>query len=122
MAEARSRSRAWRWALLVLAALVAVLALTPAPPRELDIGWDKLNHLAAFATLAVCAVFGWRSARAARLAVLLALLAYGGAIELLQLQVPNRSAEWSDLGADAIGIGVGALLALVWLRRRKEAR
>ena len=122
MAEALTRSLAWRWALLLLAALVAALALMPAPPRELDIGWDKLNHLAAFAALAVCAVFGWRSARAACLAVLLALLAFGGVIELLQLRVPNRSAEWSDLGADAVGIGVGALLALIWLRRRKEAR
>jgi VanZ family protein len=52
--------------------------------------------------------------------VLLALLAFGAAIELLQLQLPNRSGEWTDLGADAIGIGLGALLALQWLRRRKE--
>lgn len=113
-----SRTRLWRWALLLLAALVTALALAPTPPRQMDLGWDKLNHLFAFAVLAVCAVFGWRSSHAARLAVLLALLAFGGAIELLQLQVPNRSAEWSDLGADAIGIGMGALLALLWLRRR----
>ena len=112
------RTRLWRWALLLLAGLVTVLALVPAPPRQMDLGWDKLNHVFAFAMLAVCAVFGWRSSRAARLAVLLALLAFGGAIELLQRQVPNRSGEWSDLGADAIGIGLGALLAGCWLRRR----
>jgi len=112
------RGRPWRWALLLLAALVTVLALVPAPPRPMDLGWDKLNHVAAFAAMAVCAAFGWRGARAARLAVLLALLAFGGAIELLQLQVPNRSGEWGDLGADAIGIGLGALLAGWWLRRR----
>jgi VanZ family protein len=114
------RTRLWRWALLLLAIAVAVLALVPTPPREMDLGWDKLNHVFAFAVLAVCAVFGWRSPRSARLAVLLALLAFGGAIELLQLQVPNRSGEWRDLGADAIGIGLGALLALLWLRYRKE--
>lgn len=108
----------WRWALLLLAGLVAVLALTPAPPRQLDLGWDKLNHVFAFAALALCAAFGWRSSRAARLAVLLALLAYGGAIELLQRLVPNRSGEWADLGADVIGIGLGALFAWLWLRRR----
>ena len=51
---------------------------------------------------------------------MLALLAYGAAIELLQLQVPNRSAEWADLGADAIGIGLGALWALLWRRHRRE--
>lgn len=116
----RARTQPWRWLLVLLAAIITVLALMPAPPHDLDLGWDKLNHTAAFAALAVCAVFGWRSERAARLAVLLALLAFGGAIELLQLQVPNRSAEWADLGADAIGIGLGALLAALWLRRRKE--
>jgi VanZ family protein len=37
----------------------------------------------------------------------LALVAYGGAIELLQRWVPGRSAEWGDLLADAIGVGLG---------------
>jgi VanZ family protein len=120
MAKTRPPTRPWRWALLLLAALVAVLALVPAPPQQMDLGWDKLNHVAAFAALGLCALLGWRSPRAARLSAMLALLAYGAAIELLQLQVPNRSAEWADLGADAIGIGLGALLALFWLRRHKE--
>ena len=115
------RTRLWRWLLWLLAAVVAVLALTPAPPQQLSLGWDKLNHLAAFAALAVCAVFGYRGSVALRLCVLSALLAYGGAIELLQQLVPNRSAEWHDLLADGIGIGVGALLALWWLQRRHDA-
>jgi VanZ family protein len=120
MHDTRPKTRPWRWALLMLAALVAVLALLPAPPRQMDLGWDKLNHLAAFGALGLCAVFGWRNSRAARLGVLVVLLAFGGTIELLQLQVPNRSGEWADLGADAIGIGLGALLALLWLRHRKD--
>jgi len=119
MPHAPPHTQRWRWALLLLAGLVAVLALTPTPPRQMDLGWDKLNHAMAFAALAVCAVFGWPSSRAARLAVLPALLVYGGAIELLQRLVPNRSGEWADLGADAIGIGIGAWLALLWLRRRR---
>ena len=122
MTTTTPRTHRWRWALLLLAAVVAVLAVVPAPPRPLDLGWDKLNHVLAFATLAVCAVLGWRSSRAARLAVLLALLAYGGAIELVQRQLPNRSGEWADLGADAIGIGLGALLALGWLQVRGAGR
>lgn len=110
----------WRWALLLLAGLVTVLAVVPAPPRQMDLGWDKLNHVLAFAVLAVCAVFGWRgSPWATRLAVLLALLCFGGAIELLQTQVANRSGEWGDLGADAVGIGLGALFAWLWLNRRR---
>lgn len=118
MTTTTPRTRLWRWTLLLLAVLIAVLALAPAPPRQMDLGWDKLNHLLAFAALGLCAIFGWRSGAAARLAVLLALLAFGGAIELLQLRVPNRSGEWGDLAADAIGIGLGALLAWGWLRHR----
>lgn len=120
MPDDRPGTRPWRWALLLLAVAIIVLALLPAPPRQASLGWDKLNHVMAFASLAVCAVFGWRDSRAGRRAVLLALLAFGGAIELLQLQVPNRSGEWTDLAADAVGLGLGATLALLWLRRRKE--
>jgi VanZ family protein len=120
MPDVRARTRPWRWLLLLLATVIAILAVVPVPPRQLDLGWDKLNHLAAFGALGLCAVFGWRGSRAVRLSVLLALLAFGAAIELVQLQIPNRSGEWTDLGADAIGIGLGALLALLWLRRRKE--
>ena len=121
MPQAEARTRPWRWALLLLAGMITVLALMPAPPQQANLGWDKLNHLAAFAALALCAVFGWRSSPASRrIVVLLGLLAFGGAIELVQLQVPNRSGEWSDLGADALGIGLGALLAWLWLRYRKE--
>ena len=115
------RTQAWRWLFWVLAAAVGLLALMPAPPQQASLGWDKLDHLAAFAALALCAVFGWRGSRAERLAVLVALLAFGGAIELLQLVVPNRSGEWSDLLADGVGIGLGALLALWWLRRRTQS-
>jgi VanZ family protein len=118
MTPSNPRMRAWRWLLLVLAAAIAALALMPVPPEQAGLGWDKLNHLAAFASLALCAVFGWRSSRAARLAVLVGLLAFGGAIELLQLHVPNRAGEWRDLLADGIGIGLGALFTLWWLRRR----
>ena len=73
-------AKRWRWLFGALLLAVAVLALMPAPPDSAGLGWDKLNHLAAFAALALCAVLGWRHQRPAMLAVLLALLAYGGAI------------------------------------------
>jgi VanZ family protein len=44
------------------------------------------------------------------------LLAYGGAIEIIQWFVPGRSCEWGDLLADAMGISIGALLAAGALR------
>ena len=37
-------------------------------------------------------------------------------IEVLQLYVPGRSSEWGDLLADAIGVGAGAVIAMLLLR------
>ena len=102
--------QAWRITLVVLAIMVGYLALTPHPPPAADLGWDKLNHACAFATLAGAACFSLRSARGRPMA-LLALLAYGGLIEIAQTFVPGRNGEWSDLLADAVGIAIGALLA-----------
>jgi VanZ family protein len=84
--------------------------LVPAPPPAVDTGWDKANHLLAFAgpMFAGCAA-GWPARRLAA-----ALLAYGGAIELLQTRLPPRSGDWADWLADAAGIALGALLARAW--------
>ena len=106
-------TRGWRAVLTVLLCVIAWLALTPVPPRQADLGWDKLNHLSAFGTLAVVAVLG-RCGPYGRIAA--GLLAYGGLIELLQTFVPNRSGEWADLLADGVGIALGLLLAAGWRR------
>lgn len=78
-------------------------------------GWDKANHLLAFATLGALASLGWRSAWS-----WVCLLAFGGAIELLQALTPAREASWADLGADALGLALAALLLGV-VRRRARA-
>lgn len=108
--QARHR---WRLVLALLLLVVGCLALMPAPPRELSTGWDKLNHVLAFAALAFSARLSFP--RRPLWHVVLGLLAFGGLIELVQLVVPGRSCDWEDLMADAIGIAVGLLAArLVW--------
>jgi VanZ family protein len=108
-----SSVRWWRAALALLLGVITWLALTPAPPRQADLGWDKLNHLAAFATLAVVAMLG-RSGSYGRVGA--ALLAYGALIEVLQSYTPTRSGEWADLLADGLGIALGMLLVAIWMR------
>ena len=41
------------------------------------------------------------------MALLAGLLAYGALIEVLQSFTPNRSADWRDLVADAVGLALG---------------
>jgi VanZ family protein len=108
-----SMARWWRAALALLLCTITGLALMPAPPPQANLGWDKLNHLAAFATLAVVAVLG-RVGPYARVGGV--LLAYGALIEVLQSFTPTRSAEWADLLADSVGIALGLLLVATWLR------
>lgn len=105
--------RLWRTLLAAMLAVVTWLALEPAPPEVADLGWDKLNHLCAFAALAwvAAAAFAprWRTVAAG-------LLAYGVVIELLQAMTPTRSAEAADVLADALGLALG--LGLFMLARR----
>lgn len=108
---AQQRFSLWLWAFVICALVVLVLALLPSPPPGLTTGWDKSNHLLAFAVLAWlgCKAFPQRVAVA-----LLGLLAYGALIEILQSFTPTRSAEWLDLLADSLGILVG--WGVAWLK------
>jgi VanZ family protein len=104
-----------RFLTLALALIIAILTLMPMPPGPVGISWlDKLSHFLAFGALAV--PLSWRYPAQWR-AVALAVIAYGGAIEIVQPHV-GRSAEWADLLADALGAFAGAWLAA----RRGRAR
>ena len=98
-------------AFVILLMVISWLALSPHPPRDLSTGWDKSNHALAFAALMLAGRLCWLRRP---WALWLALLAYGGLIELLQTQVPGRDGEWPDLLADAVGLSLGwALDALL---------
>ncbi len=114
--------RGWSVLLTVLIVLVSWLALTPRPPPEITFGWDKLNHMLAFTALGFSACMACAGERQACLRRSVALLAFGGLIEILQLFVPGRSCEWGDLLGDALGIACGAYLASVALRAAASAR
>ena len=89
---------------LALALIIATLTLLPSPGPQGIPGLDKLAHFLAFGALAAPLAFAyprhWR-------AVALAVLAYGGLIEIVQPYM-GRSAEWADLLADGVGAFLGA--------------
>lgn len=106
----------WRATCLLALSAVSYLALSPAPPELADSGWDKANHALAFAALAFAGWKAWPDIAHWRHAG--AWLAYGLLIELLQTQLPPRQGEWADWLADALGIGLGLLLARFSARAR----
>lgn len=111
----------YRWVFVALAITIGYLALTPAPPAQLSLGWDKANHALAFAALAFVGDKGLRGLRWQRFAVALGLVAYGAAIEIAQYFVPTRSCDWRDLLADIAGIGLGICISLVFGTRRSSS-
>lgn len=87
---------------------VTALMLLPRPPSAADTGWDKLNHVLAFAGPCFAGLAALpRVTRQAAVQLAVGLVAWGGALELLQTQLPPRSGEWADLLADAVGVMVG---------------
>jgi len=122
-----SREARRRWAILlaVLAVVVLVLALLPKDQPSPTLGWDKLNHASAFAALALCGHFAFRTRAWVNTKVAAALLAFGIVIELLQLMAPGRRASLADVVADIVGITIGLVLAARVARamdRRREPR
>ena len=93
------------------ALLVMVLSLLPLGPDAPSLGWDKANHMTAFALLAL---LGCRAYPAHTAGVLVGLLVYGGLIEILQSFTGYRTGEWADLLADALGLALGWLLARLY--------
>jgi len=103
-------------------AVVLGLALWPGQggARRL-FGWDKLEHMSAFATLAVLGRFAFPAL--ARVWLALGLTGFGIAIELLQgIEALNRSASPYDLGANGVGIIAGLVVAaaVAWAVRRMD--
>ena len=87
---------------------IGYLSLTPLPVLPDVPGSDKFYHLIAYALLAFFAVLPRRNGVAVIIA-LVAVIAYGGLIELLQPYV-NRYGEFDDFLVNGAGTVLGALL------------
>jgi len=90
------------WAAALFAFVMAVLP----QPVKLP-GSDKVQHMAAFFTITMLGWAGYRGL--SRVKLVLAMVAFGGLIEAVQLAPQlHRDSEWSDWAADILAV----LLAL----------
>ena len=112
-------ARRWRTASIVLLILVLIATLMPAswfvPEKKIIAGWlgetDKILHAVTFLLLALWFAGQYRPRSYWRIAI--GLLAFGAFIEISQSTVAYRSAEWFDMLANGVGIGVGLTIALI---------
>lgn len=99
------------------AALFAlVMALLPHPPDVPGNPSDKVQHMAAFATLGLLGTFAY--ARLRPLLLIAGLSLFGAMIEVLQaIPMLHRDSDPLDWLADTIACTV-VVLFIGWLRRR----
>ncbi len=108
--------RFWFGAGVAIALVIAVVCLMPGRKLPDVPVSDKTEHLLAFAMLAFW--FGSILVRRDLFWLVLALLAFGGLIELAQGAMRlGRQADLHDVYADAVGIAIGLAVALTPLGR-----
>jgi VanZ family protein len=112
----------WAVAAGVLTLVILGLALTPRTELLPSSGWDKLDHLAAFAVLAVCGQLAWRGLPRLHLKLAAGLLVFGLLIEAGQSLVPGRSADWLDVVADGAGMALGMVFTMALTRALDRRR
>ena len=111
-------ARFWRIADFVLLCLVFLSALMPAvwfwDDKVKILSWldhsDKFLHAATFLVLAVWFTGQYRRPSYWRIAA--GLMLFGCIIELCQLMVSYRMADWADIAANTAGIIIGLTIAM----------
>lgn len=104
------------WAAALFALVMAILPHPPELPGEPS---DKIQHMAAFATLALLGA--WAYAGRPLWQLLAALSFYGALIELIQaIPALGRDSDVKDWLADTVAAGV-VLLLVGWARKGRRA-
>ena len=103
------------WSAAVFAFVMAVLPHPPQVPGALS---DKVQHIVAFACLALLGSVAYPWLRP--LTLVIALSAFGALIEVVQL-IPglHRDADSRDWLADTAAVAVMVLAISVWRRTRR---
>ena len=102
------------WAALCFAFVMAVMPHPPEVPGEPN---DKVQHIVAFATLALLGSFAYPATRLVRLLVALSL--FGALIEVVQaIPALQRDSDVLDWLADTIAVAVVLLIVRWWRSRR----
>lgn len=72
---------------------------------------DKVQHAVAFAGLGASGILGYPEIKTR---IVISLLVYGAAIELIQTATGWRYGDWQDWLADAAGVGIALIGCVLW--------
>ena len=115
----------WLPVVVYMAAIYWGAALTEVPGPAAQIS-DTVQHMAGYAGLSILALratAGGKWAGVTLRAMILALViatVHGMTVEVEQMFVPSRFAEWRDVGNDVMGALAGLAAAWAWGKLFKE--
>ena len=91
--------------------VVAVGLLSLIPPDAVPVVnlWDKLEHLLAYAMLALCGGFAF-SAHRTEITLGALLIGFGCILEIAQFYIPGRSGSIADAIANGLGVVAGMVI------------
>ncbi len=95
-------------------------AALPGTPAAVAGFSDTFMHMGGYAGLAILTLRAtaggrWRGVTSASMSLaFLIAVAHGAAVEIEQMFVPARFAEWRDLGNDALGAVAGLFVVWAW--------
>lgn len=117
----------WLPVALWMGAIYWGAALPEVPATVASIS-DTIQHLAAYSGLALLLLRAtasgrWRgvTTRAVLLALAIAVV-HGMTVEWQQMYIPSRTAEWRDVGNDAVGALAGLIPCWAWSRIQGASR
>ena len=114
-------ARLARWLFWPALLFAFVMAILPHPPRIPGDPADKVQHMAAFATLTLLAGLGYPRIRP--LVLVAALAAFGALIEIVQsIPALHRSCDIMDWLADMVAVLVMLAIVLALRRLRPATR
>jgi len=99
----------YRMLLCLSLIMITYLATTALEVSFVSSNYDKINHIAAFLTLAFLMDFSFPNSRF-NSAKIFTLITYGFLLEIVQYFLPHRIFSLFDLGADCLGLILYGLL------------
>lgn len=113
----------WEYKLTLIAVILVLIAIMMPGDDVPSVGIpniDKVIHFGMFGTVTFC--YYWENYHATLkvppfIWIFLAIAAFAGLTEIIQIFVPGRSCDYKDLIADAIGILVASGVSQSILRR-----
>ena len=104
------------WAAALFAFIMAVL---PHPPELPGHPSDKIQHIAAFATLGLLAI--WAFPRSSTVKIIISLSLFGAVIEVVQaIPALHRDSDVVDWIADTLACALVLIAVRRWLGRKGE--